>query len=163
MKKIITLVFAIAMMCVTMTAQAQEKENAIGFNYAYMTGSNGISHFGIGVKYDHFLTEALRVEGSGTYYFKHKETTWYDLNANFHYLFEVGEKMNVFPVFGFTTLFGHAKIAGDSHNEVRFGCNTGMGAQYNITQDFGVTLEAKYRIVKDFGDFNLSLGCVVLF
>ena len=162
MKKIFTLAFAM-IMSVCMTAQAQEKENAIGFNYAYMTGSNGISNFGIGIKYDRFLSEALRVEGSGTYYFKHNDTNWYDLNANFHYLFNVAENTNVFPIFGFTTMFGHTNVAGATSNCARFGCNTGMGAQYNITDDFGVTFEAKYKILKDYGNFNIALGCVVLF
>ena len=169
MKKIMTLI-AIMMMCISMTAQAQEKENAIGFNYAYMTGSNNVSNFGIGVKYDRFLSEALRIEGRGTYFFKQEKnhTNWFDLSANFHYLFNVAEKTNVYPIFGFSTMFGHTgfEVPGgekvsDSH--ARFGCNSGVGAQYNITDDFGVTFEAKYKIMKDFGNFNLAIGCVVLF
>lgn len=169
MKTIKTILCAIVMMCACMNAQAQDRLNAIGFNYGYMVGSNDVTNFGIGIKYDRFLSEALRVEANGTYYFKQEKnhTNWYDLNANFHYLFNVAEKTNVYPIFGFTTMFGHTSFeAGGvkvSDTCARFGCNTGAGAQYNITEDFGVTFEAKYKIVKDFGNFNIALGCVVLF
>ncbi len=182
-----SMVCALVMMCACVSAQAQDQQNAIGVNFGYMVGSNDVSNFGIGIKYDRFLSEALRAELNGMYYFKSSknQTNWYDINANFHYLFNVAEKLNVYPIFGFTTMFGATKfnpakdkipafiskinddpkIDGSNYSDhyFRFGCNMGFGGQYNITEDFGLTLEAKYKLVKDFGNFNVALGCVVLF
>lgn len=189
MRFIKTMVCALVMMCACVSAQAQE--NAIGVNFGYMTGSNGVNNVGIGIKYDRFLSDALRAELNGMYYFPgSNKTDWFDANINFHYLFNVAEKINIYPIFGFTTMFGHtgfdwkdvaagnvdfdkiplvddnAEIKKDgsySDNHFRFGCNLGFGGQYNITEDFGLTLEAKYKLIKDFGNFNIALGCVVLF
>lgn len=120
-------------------------------------------------------------------YLSGRDTNWGEVNINAHYVFELSEKFGMFPVFGFTTLIGKTKIDtlerfgdlvsgiqgtngfGDNgkssykDNHFRFGCNIGVGAQYNCTDDFAVTLEAKYKLLKDFGQFNLALGCIVMF
>lgn len=179
---------AVAFLCCTAaSAQLTEGDNGVGVNFGYMTGSNGISNVGLGLKYNYMITESLRAEANGMYYFKSgkNETDWFDVNLNAHYLFNVAEKTYIYPIFGFSTMFGHTSFSlGEkvpdfgiinivtdeaeietrySDRHFRFGVNLGFGGQYDITDDFALTLEAKYKLTKDFSNFNIALGCVVLF
>lgn len=193
MKKLFkTLLCAVALIFGTTAAHAQleDAQNSIGVNFGYAIGSNDFNNFGIGLKYNHHLSDALRLEFSGMYYFpsdnsddvlkfadldemkSYKNASWIDASLNGQYLFEVGENMYFYPIFGLTTMIGHTdfkyeladgKKDKQKDNHFRFGANLGAGFQYNITDDFGVTLEAKYKLIKDFGNFNVMLGCVVLF
>jgi len=216
---------ALVMMCSTGAMAQVQGQSEVGVNFGYQKGAKDLSNVGIGIKYGYMFTDALRFELGGMYYFKGgkadksyfseakrynskgnyssgKDTDWFDVNLNAHYLFNVGEQFNIYPIFGFTTMFGNTsfkladkgfkqvsdlagvqsaggtgfyndvtKQSGDdtvlkdsySDHHFRFGVNIGFGGQYNITEDFGVTLEAKYKLIKDFGNFNVMLGCVVLF
>lgn len=204
-----TIVLALVLMCGATSANAQlsEGENAIGVNFGYGVGSNDFGNLGLGIRYNRHLSDALRLDLNGMYYFKSglpgmdsfagyskgdleeytsgKSTSWFDVNLNAHYLFSVADNIYVYPIFGFTTMFGKTdfkwnevatkdanvpagqKMGGSySDNHFRFGVNLGFGGQYNITDDFGLTLEAKYKLVSShnkFGHFNVALGCVVMF
>lgn len=205
MKKFIkSVVLALVLMCSTNAMAQQEGLSEAGVNFGLMPGIKGSTNVGIGIKYGYMASDNLRFEASGMYYFKSKgeridhfhawskadledyisgkSTYWFDLNINAHYLFNVADKVSIYPIFGFTTLFGKTsfkwkdvvsqeaflpegqKYTGSySDKHFRFGVNLGFGAQYEITEDFAITLEAKYKLVKDFADFNAALGCVVLF
>lgn len=209
-----TVVCALVLLCSTTNAMAQrEGLSEVGVNFGYAAGAKGVSNFGIGIKYGYMLSDALRLEASGMYYFRSsgaelkdmadylnkkgeytsaKDCDWFDVNLNAHYLFNVADQFCIYPIFGFSTMFGNtkfnwedkgtelelvsyaAKFAGTdladcatdtkfSDKHFRFGVNLGFGAQYEITEDFAVTLEAKYKLIKTFGHFNVALGCVVLF
>lgn len=218
MKKFIkSVVLALVLMCSTNAMAQQEGLSEAGVNFGLMPGIKGSTNVGIGIKYGYMASDNLRFEASGMYYFKSKaaslsyikdhvgpdgtmkdymsgkDTYWIDANINAHYLFNVADKISIYPIFGFTTLFGKtsfewkdktnsmegvpSKELDKNNNPVsykginekfsdkhfRFGVNLGFGAQYEITEDFAITLEAKYKLVKDFADFNAALGCVVLF
>ena len=207
-----TIALALVLMTSTSAFAQRSGLNEVGVNFGYMAGAKGMSNVGIGIKYGHMFSDNLRLELGGMYYFKGskyslqdliagkyiksdgslltgKSTDWFDIDLNGHYLFEVGNNFCIYPIFGFTGMFGHTSIdavsdwgwssadvkeyiAGDtdmddkgkfSDHHFRFGVNIGFGGQYEITEDFAVTLEAKYKLIKDFGDFNLMLGCAVLF
>jgi len=199
-----SIVLALVLMCSTSAMAQREGLSEAGVNFGYMTGANGVSNFGIGIKYGYMASDNLRFEASGMYYFGNakeatdyfkgytkqdfegymsgKSTSWYDVNLNAHYLFNVAEQVSIYPIFGFTTMFGKTAFdwkdvasseacipEGQKYNgnysdrHFRFGVNLGFGGQYEITEDFAVTLEAKYKLIKDFGNFNIALGCVVLF
>lgn len=220
-----SIVLALVLMCSTSAMAQREGLSEAGVNFGYMAGAKDMSNFGIGVKYGYMLSDNLRLEANGMYYFtgakadksyfsepKHydinshygsgKDTNWFDVNVNAHYLFNVADQVSIYPIFGFTTMFGKTafKLADKGFNTIddlkevvetnaefykdvvtkdkdkkeilkdsysdkhfRFGINLGFGGQYEITEDFAVTLEAKYKLIKDFGNFNIALGCVVLF
>lgn len=172
----------LALMCGIGTLHAQEHKNAVGFNLAYAKGGKGISNFGIGVKYDYSLSEALRVEPSFIFYFDNDKISQKDASINFHYLFNLDaeEKFHLYPIFGFSTLFGHERnvakidkqgnpvykdgvLQTENDSFFRFGCNLGVGVQYDITDDFGLVGECRYKIAKDFGQTAIAVGCVVTF
>ena len=182
MKKIKFLLLSLALIAGVCTANAEEGQHAVGFNFGYATGCRGINNFGIGIKYDYGFSDNLRVEPSFMYYFENKKIDMKDANINFHYLFDLGnEQTHLYPIFGFSTLFGKEKdvlqtnsdgtpktnsdgsYKYDSDKFFRFGCNLGMGFQYDITSDFGIVVEAKYKLCKNFGQLDASVGCVVTF
>lgn len=204
---------ALALVLLTSTSAFAQREgmNEAGVNFGYQAGSNGMSNVGIGIKYGIMPSNNLRFELGGMYYFKggkfsdkitgsnaiftSKSTDWFDLNLNAHYLFDLNSRFSLYPIFGFTGMFGKTsfntikdlgltqeewdklyqelqkegydknfkKDGGYSDHHTRFGVNLGFGCQYAITDDFAITLEAKYKLIKDFGNFNLMLGCAVLF
>lgn len=158
----------------------------IGVKYGYMASdnlrfeANGMYYFKSGAeKVDHFHGWS---KDDMEDYMSGKSTDWFDINLNGHYLFNVADQVSIYPIFGFTAMIGKTqfdwkdaasqesfvpegqKYRGDySDRHFRFGVNLGFGGQYEITEDFAITLEAKYKLIKDFGNFNVALGCVVLF
>lgn len=173
MKKIKFFLLSLALIAGVGVANAQEGQNAVGFNLGYAAGSHGIGNFGIGIKYSYNMSENLRVQPSFTYFFDKKDVTLKDISLDFHYLFNINDdNMFFYPIFGFTAPFGswdetivdaNGKEKTEDHKRMRFGCNLGAGLQYNLTEDFAVVGEAKYKVAKDFGGFYATIGCVVSF
>lgn len=209
-----SMLFALSMLCSTM-AFAQQGSSGVGVNFGYQVGGRGVSNVGLGIKYNYMITDHLRAEVNGMYYFKGpkaslqdlvdkkyyktidnkpeyisgKDTEWFDVNINAHYLFDLSDKCHLYPVFGFAAMFGrthfdYAEKVGlntnnlpdflkpsdetkekTSYSDAHFrpGANLGAGFQYDVTEDFAITFEAKYKLIKHFGNFNMALGCVVLF
>lgn len=171
MKKFRFFLLSLAIIAGVSVARAEQGDNAVGFNLGYAVGSNNIGNFGIGIKYSYSLSDALRIQPSFTYYFDKDEVYHFkDVSLDFHYLFNIGSDDNLFfyPIFGAAVPFAKLKFADDKgvvdeHTWTRFGCNLGAGLQYNITDDFGIVGEAKYKVVKDIDHFSINIGCVVTF
>lgn len=167
MKKFRFFLLTLAMVAGVATANAQENAGGVYFNWAI--GSNSLNCTGIGVKYDHLMSENFRIEPSFTYYFHNDDYNLYEASVNAHYLFHLDDMQSHFyPIFGLTTVFGKYKFTdingnGDSNSFGRFGCNIGAGYQYDVTDDFALTAEAKYKLVYDYAQFNLSIGCLIKF
>lgn len=162
------------MMFVGMSVQAQsiKGDMAAGVNVAYGT-KDGFSNFGIGAKFQYNFTDALRIEPSATYFFKKDYVSMWDVNVNLHYLFNVAEKFQLYPLAGVSLVgakvsydgfsYGGYEIEGASASETKFGFNVGAGAQYWLTETFGLNLDIKYQIVSDFDRPVFSLGGVFKF
>lgn len=149
------------------SVNAQEKgDMAAGLNLSYGTKS-GFSNFGIGAKFQYNLTDAFRIEPSATYFLKKDNVNMWDINANVHYLFHIGDSFVVYPLAGLT--FVGWKVSaewegiGASVSETKFGANLGAGAQYWLTSSFGLNFEVKYQIVSDIDRPIFSLGAVIKF
>lgn len=153
------------------SVNAQEKgDMAAGLNLSYGT-KNGFSNFGIGAKFQYNLTDAFRIEPSATYFLKKDNVNMWDINANVHYLFHLGDSFVVYPLAGLTFVgwkvsasveYEGIKVGG-SVSETKFGANLGAGAQYWLTSSFGLNFEAKYQIVSDIDRPIFSLGAVLKF
>ena len=167
--------FIIALMAfVGMSVQAQSVKGdmAAGVNLAYGT-KDGFSNFGIGAKFQYNFTDAIRIEPSATYFFKKDYTKMWDVNVNFHYLFNVADKFQLYPLAGASLVgvkaevdgfsFGGIEVGGASASETKFGFNVGAGAQYWLTETFGLNFDFKYQIVSDMDRPVFSLGGVVKF
>lgn len=162
--------FIIALMAffgMSVQAQSVKGDMAAGVNLAYGT-KDGFSNFGIGAKFQYNLSDAIRIEPSATYFLKKDYTKMWDVNVNFHYLFNVAEKFTVYPLAGVSLVgvkldFGEFDFGEVSASDTKFGANLGAGAQYWLTESFALNFDVKYQIVSDFDRPVFSLGGVVKF
>lgn len=159
--------FVLVATLVACSVNAQEKgDMAAGLNLSYGT-KDGFSNFGIGAKFQYNLTDAFRIEPSATYFLKKDNVNMWDINANVHYLFHVGDSFVIYPLAGLTFVGWKVSVEwedmGASASETKFGANLGAGAQYWLTSSFGLNLEAKYQIVSNIDRPIFSLGAVMKF
>lgn len=179
MKKSFLIVFCALM---SVCAFAQKGEKAAGVNLSYGTE---ISNLGIGVKYQHGITDAIRLEGGFDYFLKKDGLSMWDINVNAHYLFPVADKFKVYPLVGLTytnwkggavddaldfidgvldEAYGEDDYTeGGSGSESRFGANLGAGVQYDITTKWAVNFEVKYQLIKDCNQAVFTLGAAYKF
>lgn len=94
---------AIILMVGVGAAMAQKDVKAVGLNLNYGSKPKNV---GIGAKFQYGITDAIRIEPSFNYYLEKDGFGLWDVNANFHYLFNVAEKVNVYPLVG----IGYANV-----------------------------------------------------
>lgn len=172
MKILKSLFIALALIVGAGAAHADEGDNGIGITLNYGTGGHGMSNLGLGVRYDRMLSDNLRIEPHFIYYFDNDEFREKDLGVNLHYLFNMSDdKLHFYPIFGVTTIFGaeleQGKKGMDGYKEkdsfFRFGCNFGAGIQYDVTDDFSLIGECKYKLVSKYDNVNFAIGCMMTF
>ncbi len=90
-------------MCVALAgglcASAQKGDIAVGLNVGYGTE---IKNVGIGIEGQYNITDAIRAEAGFDYFLEKDGLSMWDVNLNFHYLFNVAEKIKVYPLVGIT-------------------------------------------------------------
>ena len=163
MKKLLLLVCAAVM---SLSASAQAGDKAVGAQLVFGSETNSI---GVGVKGQYYFTDQLRGEGSFDYFLKNKGISMWDINANVHYLFDVANKVKVYPLagLGYTNWSykyeypGHSVIEG---SDGRLAINLGGGAEYELTKDLSVNAELKYQIVSNnYSQLVLGVGVAYKF
>lgn len=170
MKILKSLFITLALIVGMGTAYAEEGKgtHGAGVTFGFGTG-HGMNNFGLGVRYNYMLSDNVRIEPSFMYYFNTDSFTQDDISFNAHYLFNMADdKFHIYPIFGVTTIFGKEKFVDENDVKIndhytRFGCNLGVGFQYDVTHDFSLIGEAKYKLVKDFGNVHFAVGCLVTF
>lgn len=154
------------MMLTCMSAAAQQGTKAIGATLSYGTE---IENLGIGVKYQHYFTDRLRGEGSFNYFLKKNNVSAWDLNANVHYLFNVAEKINVYPLAGLGysnwsvsdfEIYG-VKVEGTSAGKIAV--NLGGGVEYELSDKLNLNAELKYQIISNYNQLVIGVGCAYKF
>lgn len=163
MKKLLLLVCAAVM---SLSASAQAGDKAVGAQLVFGSETNSI---GVGVKGQYYFTDQIRGEGSFDYFLKNKGISMWDINANVHYLFDVANKVKVYPLagLGYTNWSykyeypGHSVIEG---SDGRLAINLGGGAEYELTKDLSVNAELKYQIVSNnYSQLVLGVGVAYKF
>lgn len=139
----------------------REDSWALGINFN--AGLGEPTNAGLGLKLQYHATDAFRVEFGAEYFMEAKHQTEWDLNMNFHYLIRVYQQMYVYPILGVGFDHWHYSYLGNTDNKGRINANIGVGYQYDLTNHFAATFEAKYRIIKDFDRMGLCLGIVYRF
>lgn len=160
MKKALLL---LAIAASTLTAAAQKGSKAFGAQLVYGTK---IENVGFGLKGQYFFTDNIRFEGSFNNYFKKNSMTMWELNANAHYVVNLGEKFRVYPLIGLTYAnWGlsydeerKGKIYVETDHSHRFGINFGVGAEYDLSSNLFATLEVKDQVVNNYGQVAIGLG-----
>lgn len=154
-------------MLVSMSTMAQDKKWGAGLNILYGTKINNI---GFGFKGQYYATEAIRVEANAALFMKNDKfkkddvevgMKMWDVNAVAHYLIPVAsDKAFIYPLVGvgLTNWVQNALKA-----STRFTINAGAGFQFDVAEDFAINVEAKYQVVKDYGQGVFGVGAVYKF
>lgn len=162
MKKIlITILVAMAVM----TASAESGEWAVGGQVVY--GSKAETA-GIGLHVKNCLTDAFRLSLSSNYYFEHEGVNAFDVNLEANYLFNLGEKVRVYPLAGVVLGVWHADgvnvsyggmdFGVDGQTDSKFGANLGGGIDYLLGDHWGLNAEVKYQIISHASQVVFGIG-----
>ena len=162
MKKILLLFVMAATM---LMANAESGEWAVGGQVVY--GSKAETA-GIGLHLKNSLTDAFRVSLSSNYYFKHEGLSAFNVNLEANYLFNLGEKVRVYPLAGVVLGIWHAdgvdvNVAGyefssDSQTDSKVGANVGGGIDYLLGDHWGLNAEVKYQIISHASQVVFGIG-----
>jgi len=93
------------------------------------------------------------------------ETSVIDLNLNAHYIFEVTEKLGIYPLAGINYTIEEERLIENTNNseeEEEFGINYGLGAHYNIAKNLFLFAEFK-GIIGRLKDEFLTIGLIIDF
>ena len=162
MKKLLLLVCAAVM---SLSASAQAGDKALGAQLLFGSKTNNI---GLGVKGQYYFTDQIRGEASFDYFLKNQGVSMWDINANVHYLFDVADKIKVYPVagLGYTNWSYKYEYAGHTiaeGSDGRIAINLGGGAEYELTKDLSVNAELKYQIISNYNQLLLGVGVAYKF
>lgn len=133
--------------------------------------------FGLGVRLLYGINENIRLDLSDHYYFKKNFKYLNDLNLNAHYLFDVADNVQVYPLAGITLLMTKVEVEfqdydfttntwfqnKESFSDSKFGVNLGGGAQYALTDQLMLNGEVKFQIISDTNQLVLSAGLIYKF
>ena len=162
MKKLLLLVCAAVM---SLSASAQAGDKALGAQLVFGSETNNI---GLGVKGQYYFTDQLRGEASVDYFFKNKGVSMWDINANVHYLFDVANKVKVYPLAGlgytnWSYKYEFPSLPVVEGSDGRLAVNLGGGAEYELTKDLSVNAELKYQIISNYNQLVLGVGVACKF
>lgn len=178
MKKIIV---TICIVFISIGTFAQKGDKYVGASLSYGTE---ISNLGIGVKGQYFFTDNVRGEASFDYFLKKDGLSMWDINANVHYLFDVADKITVYPLAGIGLtnwvfeginfdeddfdINSYTKETKSNNNtgsstESKIAVNLGCGAQYELTDKLNLNAELKYQIISNFNQLVFGVGVTYKF
>ena len=157
----------------SLSASAQAGDKAVGAQLVFGSETNSI---GFGVKGQYYFTDQIRGEGSFDYFLKNKGISMWDINANVHYLFDVANKVKVYPLagLGYTNWSytndvivieenGNKRTTEFKGSNGRLAVNLGGGAEYALTDNVSVNAEAKWQIVNNYNQLVLGVGVAYKF
>ena len=134
-----------ALMLVSIGVSAQKEQFAIGANVGVGVYKNSYTPFGFGPKFQFYFWKQWRGEASFNYWTKKKDAGGFmDFNANVHYVFNVANNINVYPLAGLTIVTTHSLPDG-SDNQTLAGVNLGGGAEFFVAPQLKLNLEIKYQ------------------
>ena len=129
-------------------------EWTIGIQAVYGTRDN---RPGVGIQFKTQYLASWRSTVSGNYYFKKGGVCCYDVNLEGNYIFDLSDKVRLYPLAGGRLAFWHAddvEIGGwhfdhddKTHHEIGF--NLGGGIDYLLDDHWGVNAEVKYQYLKN--------------
>ncbi len=151
MKKLLLIA---ALMLVSIGVSAQGEQFAIGGNAGVGVYKNSYSPFGFGPKFQFYFADHWRGEASFTYWSKKDNFGGFmDFNGNVHYVFNVADKVNLYPIGGITVVSTHSLPAGQD-NQTLIGFNLGGGAEFYIASHLKLNLDIKYQYAQKEKTYN---------
>ncbi|MBQ6080071.1 MAG: outer membrane beta-barrel protein [Muribaculaceae bacterium] len=121
---------------------------------------------GAGLHFKTHYLDSWRTALSGNYYFEKNGVSCFDVNLECNYLFNVGEKIQLYPLVGGcaaiwrqsdTDVDGWRFESGDkTHYEI--GLNVGGGIDYLLGEHWLINAEVKYRFMKNADQVLFGVG-----
>jgi outer membrane protein X len=138
-----------AMMLMSIGAFAQGKY-AIGAEAGFASFQNSYSPTKFGAKFQMFFDENWRGELAGNMFTKKDDVGLWDANINVHYVFNVADKVNIYPLGGLAIVgtTGVKDLEGKNDNKVMVGFNVGAGVEYFLAESLKLNLDIKYKNAK---------------
>jgi outer membrane protein X len=164
-------IVVIAVLTMNVATYAQEKgDMAAGGNFVLGSGDS-FSNYGIGAKFQYNIMNPLRLEASFTYFLKKDYITMWDLGVNAHWLFALGDKINVYPLAGVGVLnSGYdfdwglgAYGIDDNASTTDFAFNFGGGIDFKLTEKLILNAELKYKFSGKWDRLLISVGLAYKF
>ena len=146
MKKLMMRV-VMAVCCLTASAQGKY---AIGAELGFASFQNSYSPTKFGAKFQIGFDENWRGEIAGNMFTKKDDVGLWDINANIHYVFNVADKINVYPLGGLAIVSttGVKDGEGKDDNKIMVGFNLGAGVEYFLADNLKLNLDIKYKYAK---------------
>lgn len=149
------------------TAVFAQNNMGIGINLGaapVIEGSHSPTNFIIGVKYQYKPTKLIRLEADADFGLKDKGWSSFNAMANVHFMIPVANQFYMYPLAG----IGYGRLSHDIGGNVnatfdKFAFNIGIGAEYEITRNFGVNFEFKYQYMSDYNRLPLLVGATYKF
>ena len=160
MKKVVKMFVILTVMAMSvMTVSAQTKgDMAVGGNVIYAIGEYDYSNIGLGAKFQYNIMDPLRLEGGFNYLLKKDNISFWDLSAYAHYLFNVADKINVYPIAGIGILGAKSSYSEGSDSNTKLAISLGAGIDYSLTEKLALTADYKYKIVDNSNFSFISVG-----
>lgn len=153
MKKFLTLV---ALVATGLTASAQ---HGVGVQLGYGSKTERLS---LGAKYQYSFTKNWRAEAAFDYTFAPKNSSFWTLGVNAHYIFQLEKDFSVYPTVGLYNAHVSAGSGEFSSSDNELGVALGGGAQYHFNKKFTGFFEAKYMTAYE-GQAGIFAGVVYNF
>ena len=159
MKKIL-LTLCMALVAVGASARyisepSMQGEKAIAAHYLIATKT---PNMGLGIRYQQFVVDHVRVEGMFEYLFKHKELSMWSCNFNGHYVWNLGSSFRIYPLAGIC--FGSWKEHVTDDKDFRVGLNVGAGLQVKLMDNLWLGAEARLQEMRHYGQgvFDVNIA-----
>lgn len=164
MKKLLLSVVALLL---GFTAAFADNNMGVGINLGpvpVIEGKGSPTNFDIGVKFQYQPISLLRLEAAVDFGIKDKACSTITAMANAHFMIPVADSFYLYPLAG----LGYGNLKVDVGNNVnasydKFAFNVGIGAEYEITNSFGLNFEFKYRYMKDYSSLPVLIGATYKF
>ena len=138
----------------SVAANAQQGEKAIGGNLIFGTGGNH-SHVGIGGKFSYNLTDPIRFVGEFDFFPKKDFISWWDVSAYGNYLFLLSDKIDVYPLVGVGMTGAKVDLGKYNFSTNGFVFSLGGGLDYELTSKLLLSIELRYKFI-NFKDIGVS-------
>lgn len=139
----------------SMGAQAQEKGDFAlglkgGVSFAkieFGSEKESFSRAALGAFAQYSITDKWRIELEGIYHPKKDHFSDFTVGLNIHYLINVAEGFKIYPQIGYGLAFAKTEGSGsaDSDTETDGGLQIGLGAQYNIGEQWFILADYKFQ------------------
>ncbi len=147
MKKFI---FALLACAVFATSNVSAQNQTIGGSF------NFSDEFGISARYTYAFGN-LRLAPELGFFFP-GNGTWFDINTNVHYTFNLAPRFNLYPLAGFNV----GIYSWEGHSDSAFAMNLGAGGEYLFSQKVAGFLEMK-GVLGDGSRAQFSFGVAYRF